>query len=201
MAHQRKKLDLPPMEGLSEKQISQHRDILYVGYLKNLNEIEDGLKTADRKDLDATYSPFGELKRQETFALNGVVLHEWYFQNLGGKGTKPGPRMMDLIQKQFGTYEGWLEEFKACATTARGWVMTCYSLYDHKLHNYCLDSHNGGVPVAMIPLLILDVYEHSYAIDYGVDRKAYLGAVIQHLNWDVVEKRTAILPTLHESGV
>jgi Fe-Mn family superoxide dismutase len=188
MTHQVKKFDLT-LEGISDKQISQHRDILYAGYVNKLNEIEERLKTADITKANQAFSDFRALKVEETFALNGVVLHELYFENLGVKSAKPTGKLSDLLAREFGSFDKWIENLKACGMAARGWVILGLCTYDGKLHNYCLDAHNDRVPVSVVPILVLDVYEHAYTIDFGVKRAPYLDAFVKNINWDAAAKR------------
>ena len=188
MTHQAKKFDLT-LDGISEKQISQHRDILYAGYVNKLNEIEEKLKTADITKANQAFSEFRALKVEESFALNGVVLHELYFENLGVKSAKPTGKLSDLMARDFGSFDKWIENLKACGMAARGWVILGLCTYDGKLHNYCLDAHNDRVPVNVIPILVLDVYEHAYVIDFGVKRAPYLDAFVKNINWDAAAKR------------
>jgi len=108
MSHEAKKFELKGLEGLSESQISQHRDILYVGYVNKLNEIEDRLKTSDRSKANQIYSEYRGLKADETFALNGVILHELYFENMGGRGGNPAGQIAELIIRDFGSVEKWI---------------------------------------------------------------------------------------------
>jgi Fe-Mn family superoxide dismutase len=183
-----------PLEGkttLSDAQLKAHRDVLYQGYVKRLGEIESSLGTVDRSTANAVSSPYRALKAEETFALNGVVLHELYFGNLGTPGPEMGARTKAALERDFGGVEAWQEDFLACGKAARGWVLFAYSLYDGRLHNYLLDTHHLHVPVLAIPLLVLDVYELAYFIDYGTDRPKYMADFLQHAQWDVVEKRLA----------
>ncbi|MBI5644009.1 MAG: superoxide dismutase [Deltaproteobacteria bacterium] len=186
--HQPKKFVLK-LDGISEDQIAQHRDILYAGYVNKLNEIEDRIKTVDITKANQVFSDFRALKSDETFALNGVILHELYFENLGGKAQKPKGKLSDLIAREFGSFEKWNDNFKACGMSARGWVILGLNTYDGKLHNYCLDTHNFNVPINVIPVLVMDVYEHAYAIDYGVKRAPYIDAFMKNLNWDIAAQR------------
>jgi Fe-Mn family superoxide dismutase len=194
MAHKPKEFDLKGLDGISDNQISQHRDILYAGYVNKLNEIEERLKSCDLSKANQVFSDFRALKTDETFALNGVILHELYFENLGGKGGKPAGSLANLIARDFGSFEKWAEEFKACGMAARGWVKLGLCFYDGKLHNYCLDSHNFNVPGGTAPILIMDVYEHAYTIDYGVKRPPYIEAFMKNIDWSVSEKRLGKLP-------
>ncbi|MBI5887004.1 MAG: superoxide dismutase [Deltaproteobacteria bacterium] len=189
MAHQPKKFELKALDGISDNQITQHKDILYVGYVNKLNEIEERLRTVDASKANQVYSDFRGLKADETFALNGVVLHELYFENLGGKGSKPKGKLADLIAKEFGSLEKWTENFKACGMAARGWVILGLCAYDGKLHNYCLDTHNFNFPANTVPVLVMDVYEHAYVIDYGVKRPPYIDAFMKNIDWAAAERR------------
>ncbi len=188
MAHQPKKFDLK-LDGISDNQIAQHRDILYAGYVKKLNEIEERLMNVDISKANQTFSDLRALKADETFALNGVVLHELYFENLGGKNMKPQGKLSDLIAREFGSFEKWSDNFKACGLAARGWVILGLNVYDGKLHNYCLDAHNANVPVNVIPILVMDVYEHAYTIDFGVKRQPYIDAFMKNIEWSVCAGR------------
>ncbi|MBI5902112.1 MAG: superoxide dismutase [Deltaproteobacteria bacterium] len=189
MAHQPKKFELKGLDGISESQISQHRDILYTGYVNKLNEIEERLRSVDITKANQVFSDFRALKADETFALNGVILHEFYFENLGGKEIKPKGKLADMLAKEFGSFEKWADNFKACGMAARGWVILGLSAYDGRLHNYCLDTHNNNVPANVVPILVLDVYEHAYVIDYGVKRPPYIDAFMRNIEWAVCSRR------------
>ena len=180
--------------GISKKQIEQHHDVLYRGYVNKLNEIESKLPTAPPAEANATYSLIRELKREEVFATQAIRLHEGYFQNLGGDGAPKGA-ILDLIKKNLGSYEKWEEEFRALGIAARGWVVLAFDWADKKLHNYLSDIHSDGV-WSCSPLLILDVYEHAYFIDYGTGRKAYIEAFMKNVNWEVVNQRVKDLNLL-----
>lgn len=180
--------DLSSVEGLSANQLDQHQK-LYQGYVKKRNEIAHGLQTVSRKDsAGITYSPFRALKVAETFALNGSVLHELYFEGLG-TGTKPGKKTLQLITENFGSLEAFKKDLLDTASCARGWAIMCFNIDDGKVYNYLLDAHNETVPMLVLPLLIVDVYEHAYMIDFGINRAKYLDILWKNINWNVVEKR------------
>lgn len=191
MAHTPRKFDLKNLDGISDNQIAQHRDILYVGYVNKLNEIEERLKTVDKSKANQIWSEFRGLKADESFALNGVVLHELYFENLGEKGSNPAGELASLISQEFGSYERFEADFRACGMAARGWVVMGLCKYDGKIHNYCLDAHNAAVPFGIAPILVMDVYEHAYVIDYGVKRPPYIEAFMRNIDWNVCENRFA----------
>lgn len=193
MAEKRGIKDLKPadlkMEGFSERQIEEHYGILYKGYVNKLNEIREGLESVDHAKANQSYSELRTLKLEETFSLNGAKLHEWYFDNLGGKGGQATGKIAELINRDFGSYEAWETDFKATGIAARGWVVLAYDLDDNKIHNYLADAHNQGGIWAALPLLILDTYEHAYVIDYGVKRPPYIDAFMKNIDWNEVNAR------------
>lgn len=183
-----KPLKYKTLEGLSEKQLAEHHDVLYAGYVKKWNEIQEKLKKAERTAANATYSEYGEMKREETFALNGVKLHEGYFNNMVSGGSKPSGIMRQWLAEDFGSFEEWLDDFKALGLAARGWVILAMDLDDGKLYNYLCDSHNQGGVWNAIALLIMDVYEHAYFLDYATSRKAYIEAFVRNTDWAFVDR-------------
>jgi Fe-Mn family superoxide dismutase len=175
------------LPGISKKQIEQHHDVLYKGYVNKLNEIESKLPGALPAEANASYSLIRELKREEVFTTQAIRLHEGYFMSLGGDGVAKGV-IADLIKEDFGSYQKWEEDFRALGLAARGWVVLAFDWADKKLHNYLSDIHSDGVWDCS-PVLILDVYEHAYFIDYATGRKAYIEAFMKNVNWDAVNKR------------
>lgn len=171
--------DLP---GISKKMVDQHFK-LYEGYVKKTNEIQEKLETADKKEANGVYSAYGELRRQETFAVNGMKLHEFYFSSLGGDGVPKG-ELAPMIERDFGSIDAWKEEMIATGISARGWAVLAYDFKDMKLHIYGSDAHNVGAVWNCATLVVLDVYEHAYFIDYGVDRKTYIDSFFKNLNWE-----------------
>ena len=184
-----KKLKYESLDGLSEKQLKEHHDVLYARYVKKIGEIEEKLKSVDLSSANATYSDLRELKMEETFALNGVKLHEGYFDNMVSAGSPASGKILEMINRDFGSYENWEKEFKAMGLCARGWVVLGYDLDEKKLKNILCDSHNQGAPWNMLALLIMDVYEHAYFIDYATARKAYIEAFFKNIDWKYVDMR------------
>ena len=179
-----KPLHYTQLEGLSEKQLKEHHDVLYAGYVKKIGEIEEKLKTTDMSAANATYSEFGELKREETFALNGVKLHEGYFDNMQPNGSECSGKIKELIERDFGSYETWEKEFRAAGLAGRGWVVLGYDLDEQRLRNVLCDAHNHGGVWNMAALFIMDIYEHAYFMDYGTARKAYIDAFFKNIDWE-----------------
>lgn len=184
---ERKAIQLPytSLEGLSDRQIDQHFSVLYKGYVAKLTEIEDKLSKTDLSTANATYSEVRELQRERIFAADGIRLHEGYFKNLGGSGGAPTGPIADLINQDFESFENWKDQFRASGMSARGWAILAYDHEDKKCHNYMTDIHSDGV-WNCTPLVILDVYEHAYFIDYGTNRKDYIETFFNNVNWDYV---------------
>lgn len=171
--------------GFSEKQISEHIK-LYEGYVKKIDEIRKKIEEVDLEG-NAAYSDIRELKLEEGFCINAVKLHEMFFENIG-EGISN--EVTGMIENDFGSVDYWKKEFTACAMSARGWVVLAYDWQDDKLHNYIMDMHNQGAIWNCVPILVLDMYEHSYFIDYGTDKKKYVEWFLNNINWKVVVERT-----------
>jgi len=180
-----KPLKFKSLNGISEKQISEHHDVLYAGYVKKINEIRERLKAVNKDEANATFSDFRALKVEEAFALNGVKLHEGYFDNLGGDG-KPVGEILKMVQDDFGSFEEWEKDFKACCMSARGWVVLAFDLNDKRLRNLICDSHNMYGIWNCMPLLIMDMYEHAYFIDFSTAKKKYIETFMQNIDWTFV---------------
>ncbi|MDD5726442.1 MAG: superoxide dismutase [Patescibacteria group bacterium] len=189
------KLPLPfsgAQGNISEKTLAIHHDKLYVGYVDKKDEIAEKLKAlshgGDTSTANQSFSELRALKDGETFAVNGTYLHEWYFENLGGDG-KPTDKIASALADKYGSLENFLKYFAACGMAARGWVVLAWDTHDKALKIYNGDAHNQGGVWGAIPLLVMDVYEHAYFIDFGSDRKTYIQEFINHINWSVVEQR------------
>lgn len=173
------------IEGISLKSVTEHQK-LYEGYVKKTNEIQGAIAAADKSAANAVYSVIGEMKRQETFAVNGMKLHEVFFALLGGDGVAKG-KILDMIVRDFGSYEAWKEDFIATGMSARGWAILAYDWKDMRLNNYGMDAQNVGAVWGASPLVAMDMYEHAFFMDHGTNKKAYIEAFFKTLNWDFVE--------------
>lgn len=189
MAHTAKKyLEGKTLSGISAKTVEIHRDKLYAGYVNKRNEIEEKLKTADKSSAHQTQSDWRGLKEGETFAVNGMILHEYYFGILGGDGdVTTGPTIKGQIEKDFGSMENWQAEMTASGLAARGWAVTAFDPSDQKLHVFIGDTQNQGAVWGTTPVVALDVFEHSYFIDVGSDRKTYIETFFKNIDWAKVE--------------
>ena len=204
-----KPLKYKELKGLSEKQLAEHHDVLYAGYVKKMGEIEDKLKNVDLSSANATHSDLRELKMEETFAINGVKLHEGYFENmtdspkqgLGQILTQTLLEIIKMIERDFGSYENWEKEFKAMGLAARGWVILGYDIDEKRLKNVLCDSHNQGGVWNMVALLIMDVYEHAYFLDYATARKAYIESFFLNIDWNFVNSLLLKYNLISNGGV
>lgn len=183
------------LTGFSPKQVEQHLK-LYEGYVKKINEIRaeiEKIPFAERKaNSNFSYGKFSELKRRESVPYNGVYLHEMYFDNLGGPASAPAADLAKAIEGSFGSQSNWEEDLRACAETATGgWVLLTYDRIDGKLHHNQVWEHSNGIMINQEHLLALDTWEHAFMIDFGTDKKSYLGAFLQNVKWKVVADRFA----------
>jgi len=176
------------LDGLSEEILTSHH-YLYEGYVKKVNEILDELKYADKNKANHNYSEERSLLIDLTHNLNGVVLHELYFSNLNEEISQPDQEFKTVIERDFGSWGNYIEDMKSAAKCARGWAITAYNYRDGKVRNFAIDGHNINVPVFMRPLLVLDVWEHAYTLDYGTDKAAYINTFFDNVNWSVVSER------------
>ncbi len=183
-----KKFDFQSIKGISSNQLMQHYQ-LYKNYVQKINQIWSELEQNQFVNPNTTYSPYRALKDAETYALNGVKLHELYFENLGGTKNIPYGKILKKLIQDFGNYENWKTDLLNAGKSARGWVITAYDPIDKKIRNYLCDAHNKGGIWKAYPLLVLDVYEHAYMIDFGIKRDKYLDIFIQNINWEIIENR------------
>src|SRR5450631_4398878 len=185
MPYQVKPMSFDPkaITGISEKVLVSHYENNYVGAVKRLNAI--GTQLAELDFAKAPNFVINGLKREELVASNSMILHEIYFDGLGG-GAKAGGPLADAIARDFGSMERWRAEFSAMGKAeggGSGWVILSYSPRDNRLVNSWAADHTmtlaGGHPV-----LVLDMYEHAYQIDYGAKAAAYVDAFMQGIRWE-----------------
>jgi Fe-Mn family superoxide dismutase len=177
------------MEGFSETLLKNHFT-LYQGYVTNTNKILDSLAQMVKED-KATTPEWAELKRRLGWEFNGMRLHEYYFENLGGKAPlKKDGKLGKKLAEEFGSYETWEKAFKAVGSMRGiGWAVLYQDLTNGRLINFWINEHDVGHPAGCNPLLILDVFEHAFMIDYGLKRADYIAAFFKNINWATVESR------------
>ena len=184
MAYEMKPLSCNPakLKGLSEKLIVSHHENNYGGAVKRLNAI-----AGQWQALDVASAPvfvINGLKREELIAANSMILHELYFDSLGGDEQAQGA-LHSVLARDFGSAERWQAEFSAMGKAqggGSGWVLLTYSHRDKKLICQWAADHTC-ILARGTPILALDMYEHSYHIDYGVKAVAYVDAFMQNINW------------------
>src|SRR5258708_6626530 len=184
MTYQAKPLSLDPksIQGISEKVLTSHYENNYVGAVKRLNAI--GAQLAELDFAKAPNFVVNGLKREELIAANSMILHEIYFDSMGGAG-RPAGGLADAIARDFGSLERWRTEFSAMGKAeggGSGWVILAYSPRDKRLVNQWAADHTttlaGGRPV-----MVLDMYEHAYHMDYGAAAAKYVDVFMEAIRW------------------
>lgn len=189
--HELKPLPFDPakLDGLSEKLVKSHWENNYGGSVKALNTVKQRL--ADLLDDDVA-PPFiyNDLKREHLMRTGSVVLHELYFGNLGGH-DKPDAALSKLLSDAFGSVNVWEKEFKRMGAGlggGSGWVTLGYNLHSGLLENYWQWDHLHA-PAATLPILVMDMYEHSYQMDYGAKAPDYVDAFFKNIHWETIALR------------
>lgn len=175
------------LPGFSDQLLKDHF-ALYEKYVDNANKITEEIKST-KKDSIA----FSELHRRFAWEYNGMRLHELFFENLvGNESQLQDSELRTQIENDFGSVTKWLEEFRSVASMRGiGWAVLFHDPFASKLTNAWINEHDVGHLVNNIPILVVDVFEHAYLIDYGIDRSAYLDAVFAAINWEVTQARFA----------
>ncbi len=179
--------DATKLRGISEKVIVSHHQNNYSGAVKKLNLIQKQIAAMPETSHPIEY---GALKKEELIALNSKLLHELYFANLGGDGVMPSD-VKALLTQGFGSLEAWKKDFLKTAKSlsgGSGWVILSYLKEQNILMHQIASDHSDSLATG-IPLLVLDMYEHSYHMDYGTKAAIYIDAFIDNIQWPVVMKR------------
>jgi len=177
------------IEGFSEALLKNHFT-LYQGYVTNTNKVLDALDKMSKEGNTGT-PEFAELKRRLGWEFNGMRLHEYYFENLGGKGiiSKDG-RLAKKLAEDFGSYEAWEKEFRAVGMMRGiGWVALYQDTASGQLINFWINEHDVSHPAGCNPILIMDVFEHAFMLDYGLKKADYIEAFFKNINWETAEAR------------
>jgi len=177
------------MEGFSDTLLKNHFT-LYQGYVTNTNKLLETLSQMLKEGKVST-PEFAELKRRFGWEFNGMRLHEYYFENLGGKGElEKSGKLFKKISEEFGSFETWEKEFRAIGMMRGiGWAILYQDPLTGKLINFWINEHDVGHPAGCSPVLILDVFEHAFMIDYGLKRADYIEAFFKNIHWKAVEGR------------
>ncbi len=177
------------MQGFSEALLANHFT-LYQGYVTNTNKVLDALAAMLGEGKTGT-PEYGELKRRLGWEFNGMRLHEYYFENLGGKGAlDAGSRLGKALAAEFGSVEKWEADFRAVgAMRGIGWAVLYQDPAGKRFFNQWVNEHDVGHPAGAVPILVLDVFEHAFLTDYGLKRADYIGAFFRNIDWKAAEAR------------
>jgi len=178
--------NLVGIKGFSENLLKNHFS-LYQGYVNNINKIIELLENINKSSPE-----FAELNRRFGWEFNGMRLHELYFENMkkGGIKINKNGALFKKIVLDFGSFEKWEEEFKSIgAMRGVGWVVLYYDPSSDRLFNIWINEHDVGHLAGAKPLLVMDVFEHAYMIDYGIKKADYIKAFFELIDWDIVERR------------
>jgi Fe-Mn family superoxide dismutase len=187
--------ELKPKElkGFTENQIAQHWK-LYEGYVAQSNALRAELE-AMRKDGKVGTPAYADRRRRFGFEYNGMVLHEYYFGNLkaGLPGPAPDSALRKALAEQYGSFEAWQEDFVKCgATRGIGWAVLYLDPATGFLTDHFIQLHEDGNVAGFVPVLVMDVFEHAYMVDWGAGgRGDYMKAFFENVNWGAAEKRFA----------
>jgi Fe-Mn family superoxide dismutase len=176
------------MQGFSDTLLRNHFT-LYQGYVTNTNKLTDAI-VALHKD-GKTGPEYAELRRRYGWEWNGMRLHEYYFENLGGAGKGgPGTDFVARVSQAWGSFENWQKEFTTIGTMRGiGWVVLYLDTLTGALFNAWITEHDGGHPVGAKPIVVMDVFEHAFMTDYGLKRADYVQAFWNNVDWATVQAR------------
>ncbi len=177
------------MQGFSDTLLKNHFT-LYQGYVTNTNKVAETLDQMLKDGKTAT-PEYAELKRRFGWEFNGMRLHEYYFENLGGKAALDhyGP-LGKQMQCDFGSYDAWEKDFRATGSMRGiGWTALYQDNVSKKLFNIWINEHDVSHPAGCAPILIMDVFEHAFMIDYGLKRADYIESFFKNINWAAAEAR------------
>lgn len=181
------------LNGLSERLIRSHWENNYGGSVKALANVKARLAQA-AADKDLPPYVYNDLKREHLIRTGSVVLHELYFENLGGSG-QAGAAERQAIAQAFGSFDAWETEFRRIGAGlggGSGWVVLGFNQHLRQLENYWMADHAHG-PAATVPLIVMDMYEHSYQMDFGAAAAKYIDAFFQNLQWEAVGARLDVV--------
>lgn len=185
-----KPLKNPAIPGfLSAEQIAPHHTAHYGGALKTFVNIDSRFEESFQKGTSIDPLAFETMQRQKSSRGNSVVLHELYFDGIALQATKPVDDVRSAITMRFGSFEKWSNDFIASAKAAAGWAILVQHPVNGKLYNIVSDEHAMGSLWLAMPLVVIDVYEHAYYIDYQNKKSDYIEKFMQHIDWTEVSLR------------
>lgn len=176
--------------GLSDQLLKNHFT-LYQGYVTNFNKVNDILVAMEKEGKFAT-PEYAELNRRLGWEFNGMRLHEYYFENLSKEAgvISKDSTLAKKIDAEFGSYEAWEKDFRAMlAMRGIGWVILYHDAQADRLFNVWINEHDAGHFAGCKPILVIDVFEHAYMLDYGIKRADYIEAIMKAIDWETAEQR------------
>ncbi len=186
-----KDFNLSGLNGISDRTLETHFG-LYKGYVTNTNTLNEHLSQLI-KDGKAGNPEYSELTRRLGFEYNGMRLHEYYFSNMtaSGQGQPSAGKLMDAINGSFGDFETWKTDFTKVGTMRGvGWAITFQDPFTMRLSNHWVTLHEDGNPAGFKPILVMDVWEHAFLLDYKpAERPKYIEAFFSNIDWSAVEER------------
>ncbi len=177
------------MAGFSETLLKNHFT-LYQGYVTNTNKVLDALAAMLKEGKTGT-PEYAELKRRLGWEFNGMRLHEHYFENLGGKESlDPNGTLAKKLVENFGSVEAWEKDFRSVGgMRGIGWVVLYQDTVNGGLVNFWINEHDVGHPAGCQPVLVMDVFEHAFMIDYGLKKADYIEAFFKNIDWKAAAAR------------
>lgn len=189
-----KDFKLSGLNGISDRTLEIHF-ALYRGYIENTNLLAERILEMTRKGEASGKNPaFAEVVRRLGFEYGGMILHEYYFENLApkGKGT-PSRELTRALEESFESFANWQKAFAAVGEMRGvGWAILYQDPVTGRLSNHWIELHQDGVPSGFKPILVMDVWEHAFVLDYEpAERSKYIEAFFSNVNWDVLQSRLA----------
>lgn len=185
-----KPLKLKAIPGfLSAEQIAPHHMAHYGGALKAFVGIDAKFEESFQKGTAIDPAAFETMQRQKSSRGNSVILHEMYFDGLALKAPDPAEDVRSAIEKRFGSLEKWTADFIASAKAAAGWAMLVHHPVNGRLYNVVSDEHAMGPLWLAMPLVVIDVYEHAFYIDYQNKKAEYVEKFINFIDWAEANRR------------
>jgi Fe-Mn family superoxide dismutase len=185
--------NLSGLTGISDRTLEVHFG-LYAGYVSETNLLTERLAELAQSGKVAKNPMYSELTRHLGFEYGGMVLHEYYFENLAPKGRgTPSPQLKQALEHSFGSFEGWRADFIATGgMRGVGWAVLFQDPSGGQLSNHWITLHEQGVPAGFTPILVMDAWEHAYLLDYKpAERSKYIDAFFTNIDWPAVGERLA----------
>jgi Fe-Mn family superoxide dismutase len=181
---------------LSAEQIAPHHTAHYGGALQAVSGADARLEEAMKGDKAVDAAAFGHLKRIINSRGNSVVLHEMYFDGLSPQAANPADDVRTAIDRRFGSLDKWWDDFAASGKEAAGWAMLVRHPVNGKLYNVVSDEHAVGLLWMAVPIVVMDVYEHAFYIDYHNRKGEYVDKFRDHIDWQEANARFRSVPSM-----